>query len=109
MFCLLLDCRISFNISLFLGQEDLTSDSRGIPGWEKVDALAEYLVRLNRTITALGTYEATEIMRLYSCLRDFDQKPPAYQLTPRKNPCVGPWRASRKRSGSAPSVQASER
>lgn len=89
--------------------QDSRCDSRGVPGWEAVDNLAEYLVSLNRTITALSTNEIAEILRLYSNLHAIDQSPSKYSLKCKKKILPGPWRASRKRSGSAPGQQAAER
>ncbi|XP_041824833.1 uncharacterized protein LOC121629265 [Melanotaenia boesemani] len=88
---------------------DSRCDPRGIPGWEAVDDLAGYLVNLNRTITALSNAEKTEILRLYSCLDATDKSPTKYSLKTKKTTLTGPWRASRKRSGSAPGQQAAER
>ncbi|XP_056111110.1 uncharacterized protein LOC130088380 [Rhinichthys klamathensis goyatoka] len=84
-------------------------DSRGFPGWEAVDNLAEYLVNLNRTIAALSATETAEIVRLYSRLHEMDKSPSKYSLKSKKKTLPGPWRASRKRSGSAPGQQAAER
>ncbi|KAF4076809.1 hypothetical protein AMELA_G00219380, partial [Ameiurus melas] len=67
-------------------------DSRGVPGWEAVDNLAEYLVGLNRTITALSTTEISQIVRLYSCLHAIDQSPTKYSLKCKKKTLPGPWR-----------------
>ncbi|KAG1955491.1 hypothetical protein F2P79_008547 [Pimephales promelas] len=88
---------------------DSRSDSRGVPGWEAVDNLAGYLVSLNRTITGLSTNEIAEILRLYQNLHPIDQSPSKYSLKCKKKILAGPWRASRKRSGSAPGQQAAER
>ncbi|XP_053699560.1 uncharacterized protein LOC128746500 [Synchiropus splendidus] len=88
---------------------DTRCDSRGVPGWEAVDALASYLVGLNRTVTALSNTEVAEIVRLYGRLHTQDQMTPKYTLKSHKTTLPGPWRASRKRSGSAPGQQAAER
>ncbi|RXN02310.1 hypothetical protein ROHU_035082 [Labeo rohita] len=71
--------------------------------------MAGYLVSLNRTITALSTKEITEILRLYWSLHAVDRSPSKYALKCKKNVLPGPWRASQKRSGSAPGQQAAER
>lgn len=89
--------------------QDSRCDPRGIPGWEAVNALAAYLVSLNRTITALSNSEIAEILRLYSCLDPIDKSPTKYSLKSKKNTLSGPWRASQKRSGSVPGQQAAER
>ncbi|CAL8241287.1 unnamed protein product [Gadus morhua 'NCC'] len=88
---------------------DSRCDPSGIPGWEAVDALAGYLVSLNRTITALSNQEIADILRLYSSLDGIDKSPTKYSLKNKKTTLPGPWRASRKRSGSAPGQQAAER
>lgn len=84
-------------------------DARGVPGWDAIDNLAEYLVNLNCTITALSITETTEIVQLYSCLHDMDKRSFKYHLKSRKETLPGPWKASRKRSGSAPGQQVAER
>ncbi|XP_063732884.1 uncharacterized protein LOC134859990 [Eleginops maclovinus] len=89
--------------------QDSRCDIRGVPGWEAVDSLAEYLVDLNRTITALSTAEIAEIVRLYGNMSAMDKAPSKYSLKSKKKTLPGPWRASRKRSGSAPGQQAAER
>ncbi|XP_048017744.1 uncharacterized protein LOC125249485 [Megalobrama amblycephala] len=84
-------------------------DSRGVLGWEAVDALATYLVGLNRTITALSSQEEANIVQLYMALHAMDNVQSKYSQRVKKKTLPGPWRASRKRSGSAPGQQAAER
>ncbi|XP_030219179.1 uncharacterized protein LOC115548574 [Gadus morhua] len=86
-------------------------DSRGVPGWDAVDALAAYLLGLNRTITALSAKEEADIVRLYAALHAMDRKPSRYTQKAKKKSHAsgGPWRAPRKPSGSAPGQQAAER
>lgn len=55
-------------------------DSRGVVGWEAVDALAAYLVGLNRTITALSAKEEVDIVHLYTALHAMDKKPSRYKI-----------------------------
>ncbi|XP_038077536.1 uncharacterized protein LOC119745321 [Patiria miniata] len=86
--------------------EDIRPDSRGLRGWGAVDNLAKFLVGLNRTIT---NTEAEEVVRLYGKLEAMDRSPVKYSLKTKKRHLPGPWRASRKRSGSAPGQQAAER
>ncbi|XP_038164156.1 uncharacterized protein LOC119798668 [Cyprinodon tularosa] len=50
-------------------------DSRGVVGWDAVDALAAYLVDLNRTITALSAKEEADIVHLYTALNAMDKAP----------------------------------
>lgn len=55
-------------------------DSRGIPGWERVDKLARALIKL-RGLCVTDT-QASEIKKLYHSLLDFDKKPLVF--SPRK-------------------------
>ncbi|XP_043965569.1 uncharacterized protein LOC122827064 isoform X2 [Gambusia affinis] len=89
--------------------QETRCDYRGFPGWEAVDSLAENLLSLNRTITALSTTEVENVLQLYSNLHAMDKQPVKYTLKNKKSTLPGPWRASRKRSGSAPGQQAAER
>ncbi|KAI4791876.1 hypothetical protein KUCAC02_033746 [Chaenocephalus aceratus] len=61
------------------------------------------------TITALSVGETDDIVRLYSKLHQMDKQLTTYSLKSKKRTLPGPWRASRKRSGSAPGQQAAER
>lgn len=89
--------------------QSVRCDARGVLGWEAVDALAENLVGLNRTITALSSQEEAKIVHLYMALNPMDKMPSKYGKRAKKNTLTGPWRASRKPSGSAPGQQARER
>nr|XP_043907528.1 uncharacterized protein LOC122785689 [Solea senegalensis]XP_043907529.1 uncharacterized protein LOC122785689 [Solea senegalensis] len=86
-------------------------DSRGVVGWEAVDARAVYLVDLNRTITALSVKEEADIVNLYTALHTMDKAPSRYTQKPKKkgHTSGGLWRSPRKPSGSAPGQQAAER
>ncbi|XP_057715461.1 uncharacterized protein LOC130931029 isoform X2 [Corythoichthys intestinalis] len=94
-----------------LATETSQCDSRGVVGWEAVDALASYFVNLNRTMTALSTREEMDIVRLYTALHDMDKAPSRNTQNDRKKAQVsaGPRRAPRKPSGSAPGQQAAAR
>ncbi|XP_030206291.1 uncharacterized protein LOC115539503 [Gadus morhua] len=76
-------------------------DSRGVPGWDAVDALAAYLLALNGTITALSAKEEADIVRLYAALHAMDRKPSRYTQKAKKKSHAsgGMWRAPRKPSG----------
>ncbi|XP_053406185.1 uncharacterized protein LOC123525390 [Mercenaria mercenaria] len=97
------------SIPLGSAEQRTRYDTRGNPGWEAVDNLAAYLVGLNRSITALSISESSEIVRLYGKLNQMDKSTQKYSLKSKKSSLHGPWRASRKRSGSAPGQQAAER
>lgn len=53
--------------------DDEAVDSRGIPGWEKVDRLARALLKLEGL--CVTNAQAQEIDILYSQLMEFDKKP----------------------------------
>ena len=88
---------------------DAREDSRGFPGWEAVDALASYLVDLDLSATALTTAETNNIVSLYNKLHTRDKSPTKYSVKSKRATLPGPWRASRKREGAQPGVQATER
>lgn len=48
-------------------------DSRGIPGWKRVDNLAQALIQLSGL--SISNAEAKKIQELYAALSDFDKKP----------------------------------
>ena len=71
------------------------TDGKGIPGWDKIDALAREL--LNGTGIALSDIQAEKILKLYDGLEEFDKRPLLFkQVT--KEPTSGRF-GSRKRSG----------
>lgn len=80
---------MAYLINVCFSLKETTYDSRGVPGWEAVDKLAEYLVSLNRTITALSTAEVTDILRLYSSLLPMDKAPCKYTLKSKKRNLPG--------------------
>lgn len=53
-------------------EEDVT-DSLGIPGWQKVNALANAL--MDTSGLCISSSKAKEIQKLYNDLTDFDKKP----------------------------------
>lgn len=62
--------------------EDVATDYAGIPGWDKVDALAEALLGL-RGLSVTAT-QAEKIKSLYAKLTDFDRAPLTYEAKQRK-------------------------
>ncbi len=73
----------SFSRSVFFSLITFQSsqyDSRGVVGWEAVDALAAYLLGLNRTITALSAKEEADIVHLYTALNAMDKAPSRYNI-----------------------------
>ena len=61
-------------------EDDEAMDSRGIPGWEKVDRLARALLKL-KGLCVTNT-QAEELKTLYSQLLQYDKKPITFH--PRK-------------------------
>ena len=57
-------------------------DSRGIPGWDKVDELANFLVSL--TGLYVTNQKAEQIQHLYQQLSEFDKRPLTFKPRVRK-------------------------
>ena len=66
-------------------------DSRGIPGWDKVDDLAKALIGLSGL--SVTNSQAKEIKRLYLNLLEFDKRPLMFKS--------GPYRPPKRRFGRA--------
>ena len=60
------------------------ADSRGIPGWEKVDQLAQALVQLSGL--AVTSVEAARIKQLYDSMLEYDRKPLIFHPRPLSTP-----------------------
>ena len=71
-------------------------DSRGIPGWNKVDALAKALISLRGL--SVSNNDAENIIKLYNSLDDYDKKPLTYKSIVRRPP-TGRFGRKKKRSG----------
>ena len=56
-----------------LAEIDDSTDSRGIPGWKKVDRLAKALVDMKGI--SLSNAEKSQIITLYNNLDEYDKKP----------------------------------
>lgn len=76
-------------------------DSLGVPGWNHVDRLAEYLVGLKGL--AQITSVVDRIVNLYSCLNEYDKGRTVYSPRHRDQLTTGRFKAS-KRSSSKSSV-----
>lgn len=59
-------------------------DSRGIPGWDKVDKLAGALVKLRGL--CVTNKQAVEIQQLYHDLHEFDKRPLVFHHRPQLPP-----------------------
>lgn len=55
-------------------------DSRGIPGWDRVDRLARALLSLSGI--CVTNSQAREIQKLYEDLTPYDKRPLQYDLRP---------------------------
>ena len=64
--------------------DDEASDSKGIRGWDRVDALAEALLSLSGM--AVTTEQARRIRSLYNDLDEYDRRPLSFspQSSPQK-------------------------
>ena len=67
--------------------EDEALDAHGIPGWDKVDALAEALLEL-RGLCVTNT-QARKIQGLYEALTEFDKKPLVFKPRVHQKPLHG--------------------
>ena len=77
------------------GESSGAVDAHGIPGWDKVDALARAL--LSCSGLSVTNEEARNIKKLYGALHDFDKKPLSF--TPRPRPGALRGRFGRSKSG----------
>ena len=90
-------------ILLLYVQDDSTEeaeealDSRGIPGWDRVDALAEALLGLSGLSVAGAA--AKRILELYQKLEEFDKRPLIFKPRPQKPPRGRFGRSKSYRSG----------
>ena len=75
---------------------NITSDPRGIPGWDKVGRLAEALVGL--TGLAVSAVQAKEIKTLCNALDDYDKRVTEVHLRSQKPRLRGRF-CSQKRTG----------
>lgn len=75
--------------------DDEALDSKGIPGWDKVDALARALLDLHGL--AVTTSQAREIQKLYACLDEYDKKPLQFKTLPTKPLVRGRFALARSR------------
>ncbi|XP_066915572.1 uncharacterized protein [Clytia hemisphaerica] len=64
-------------------ETDDSTDSRGIPGWQKIDHLAKALIETKGI--SLSSSEKTHIVQLYHNLEEFDKKPLKYEATKKKS------------------------
>lgn len=64
--------------------DDEAVDSRGIPGWDKVDDLAKALIGLSGL--SVTNSQAKEIKRLYLNLLEFDKRPLMFKSGPYRPP-----------------------
>ncbi|XP_034024633.1 uncharacterized protein LOC117508900 [Thalassophryne amazonica] len=79
----------------------------GVPGWDKVQELADYLVSL-REVLYLDEQQVTEVVRLWTALPDRDKRRIVYQ--PRHQPKLvhGRFKAP-KNTGVTPGVESVKR
>ena len=76
--------------------DDTALDASGIPGWDRVDALAEALVSLDGL--SVNNTQAKCTHELYHKLLDYDNKPMTFRPRLQKTPCGRFWRSKQNRS-----------
>ena len=78
-----------------IDDDNTALDASGIPGWDRVDALAKALVSLK----SLSVTNAKQIQLLYHKLLDYDKKPLTFRPRPQKTPRGRFGRRKQNRSG----------
>ena len=98
-------CTSTFFLVIIYIQEETSEDvsgeavdSRGIPGWEKVDRLARALLDLEGL--CVTNAQAQQIKTLHSQLLDFDKQPITFQPKPVRQP-KGRFARSKYRVGNS--------
>ena len=71
-------------------------DAKGIPGWDKVDVLANALISLCGL--SVSNVDAKRITKMYNDLHEYDKKPLIYKSCIKK-PSKGRFARSKKRTG----------
>ncbi|MEQ2223538.1 hypothetical protein ILYODFUR_037756, partial [Ilyodon furcidens] len=79
----------------------------GIPGWDKVQDLAEYLMSLRQALY-LDEQQVTEVIRLWTALPDGDKRRINYQPRHQPKPAHGRFKAP-KNTGVTPGVESVKR
>ena len=73
-----------------------STDAWGIPGWDKVDSLAQALINLKGI--SVTTAQAITIKRLYHALFEYDRRPLIYEARIHK-PSTGRFARSKSSTG----------
>ncbi|KAJ8375622.1 hypothetical protein SKAU_G00062020 [Synaphobranchus kaupii] len=91
-------------------EQQLAVDERSVPGMDRVDSLAEYLVGL-RTETAqtLNNQQASTIIALWQNLLPYDQQRVAYAARHQVRLTTGRFRCSKKKPVFTPGVESMTR
>lgn len=63
-------------------EDSMSVDSRGIPGWDKVDSLPQALI--TPTGLSISSSQAGRIKELYDNLIDYDKQPITYKIRLKK-------------------------
>ncbi|KAK0156124.1 hypothetical protein N1851_000589 [Merluccius polli] len=87
-------------------EQQLPVDERGIPGMDRVDSLAEYLVGLRKeTGQMMSNQQASTIIALWQNLLPYDQQRVAYAAHHQVGLTTGRFRCSKKRPEFTPGVE----
>ncbi|KAM4562525.1 uncharacterized protein PAE49_010963 [Odontesthes bonariensis] len=90
--------------------EQAAVDERGIPGMDRVDSLAEYLVGLRtETGQTMSNQQASTIVALWQNLLPYDQQRVAYAARHQVRLTTGRFRCSKKRPEFTPGVESTTR
>ena len=98
MYCLSTFTLVSTHLSNLFQDASRTEalDSKGISGWDRVDALAKVLMSLRGL--SVSNADAQNIIQLYNNLDDYHKRPLVYKSIV-KRPATGRFGCKKKRSG----------
>ncbi|XP_058627811.1 uncharacterized protein LOC131538036 [Onychostoma macrolepis] len=90
--------------------EPVSLDSAGVPGMDRVDSLAEYLVELrNQPSLALTNQQVSNIVALWQNLLDYDKQSVVFAARHKSRLDTGRFRSPKKRQEFTPGVESLKR
>ncbi|XP_060943163.1 uncharacterized protein LOC133020572 [Limanda limanda] len=91
-------------------RQHLAVDERSVPGMDRVDCLADYLVELRtETGLTLTNLQASTIVALWQNLLPYDRQRVEYAARHKSRLLTGRYRCSKKRDGFTPGVESTTR
>ncbi|MCI4378029.1 hypothetical protein PGIGA_G00210560, partial [Pangasianodon gigas] len=91
-------------------EETLAVDDRNVPGMDRVDSLADYLVELrHQTSLTLSSQQVSEIVALWQNLLDFDKQRVVFATRHQERLTTGRFRSPKKKAVFTPGVDSLKR